>query len=102
MTVREHLENAVATLAGDPVLHAHAIAELRGPVMPTIATHAWAVFGRLNAKRTMGASAPNPITDEAMLAHCRLLDDTLTPLDVRLIDTADAALLRAFHARTAA
>lgn len=63
------------------------------PPIPHELAHVWGYFLQLNAKRTAGAMAANPISDEAILAWERRHGIRLTPFEGECIDALDAAFL---------
>jgi hypothetical protein len=74
-------------------LGARALADLLGPPFPPGTEDAWDTFLQLHGRRSSGAHTVNPITPEAIVAHCTLTDTLLTPCEVACVYAADDALL---------
>jgi hypothetical protein len=67
--------------------------QLDVPPIPHELLHIWGYFLQLNAKRTAGAMAANPISDEQIMAWERRHNIQLSPFEGECIDALDAAFL---------
>lgn len=74
-------------------LAARALSDLLGPPFPPGTDDAWDTFLALHARRSSGAHTVNPLTPEALVAHCTLTDTVLTPCEVLCVYAADDAFL---------
>jgi hypothetical protein len=83
---------AALALTRGPIAQ-RALADLQGPPFPPGTGLAWDTFLVLHGRRTSGAHAVNPITPEALQAHCALVDLQLTPCEVLCVYAADDAFL---------
>lgn len=61
--------------------------------LPVEVAHIWEYFLRLNAKRTNGGMAPNPISDEQVLAWQTRHRIRLDPFESDCIDALDQVFL---------
>ena len=68
-------------------------AELDVPPLPHEVVHVWEYFAQLNAKRTCGAAAMNPLSDEQILAWQRRHRIQLSPFEGECIDALDLLFL---------
>lgn len=84
---REHLEQVERQTGYRPP-------PLEPPVeFPDPLVHIWSAFCDLNAARSMGFSAPNPITYTELKAYMELTGTPLSPVDVDAIKRLDVAYL---------
>ena len=67
--------------------------ELDVPPLPVELAHVWGYFLELNAKRTNGGMAPNPISDEQVLAWQARRRIRLDPFESECIDALDEVYL---------
>ena len=66
---------------------------LDSPRLPVEVEHVWGYFHQMNTKRTCGAAAPNPLSDEQILAWQRRHRIQLTPFEGECIDALDQVFL---------
>lgn len=67
--------------------------ELDSDRLPIEVAHIWGYFLQLNAKRTNGGMAPNPISDEQVLAWQVRRRIRLDPFESECIDALDEVFL---------
>lgn len=84
--MRWHLERVVEQTGMVPK-------ELDVPSLPAELAHVWGYFLQMNAKRTTGAMAPNPISDEQVMAWQRRHHVVLDPFEGECIDALDEVFL---------
>ena len=85
-TLRWHLEHAAQQSGLRPK-------ELDAGFLPAEMTHLWQYFLQLNAKRTSGGMALNPIADAQVLAWQQRHHIVLTPFESECIDALDDVFL---------
>jgi hypothetical protein len=67
--------------------------QLDVPSIPHELEHVWDYFCQMNAKRTAGAMAANPISDEQIMAWERRHRIRLSPFEGECIDALDQVFL---------
>lgn len=67
--------------------------QLDVPPIPHELEHVWGYFCQLNTKRTTGAMAANPISDEQIMAWERRHGIRLSPFEGECIDALDTVFL---------
>lgn len=90
---RTQLEDLAGLSLTSGPLAARALADLLGPPFPPGTEDAWDTFVQLHGRRSSGAHAVNPLTPEALVAHCTLTETVLTPCEVLCVYAADDAFL---------
>lgn len=85
-TLRWHLERVLEQTGITPP-------QLDTPQIPHELTHVWEYFCQMSAKRTCGAMAANPISDEQIMAWERRHGIRLSPFEGECIDALDQVFL---------
>lgn len=67
--------------------------QLDVPSIPHELVHVWGYFCQMNAKRTSGAMAANPISNEQIMAWERRHRIQLSPFEGECIDALDQAYM---------